>query len=219
MKYFLIFIILLIQFPYINAQSNLYREIDSISQIIKKYSSNEDLYYNRAILYFRINEFEHSLNDINTGLSINPKSDRFFYLQALVYLKKKHMDSALESINESIKISKSEKNHYLRSKIHFARNEIREAILDLNIILKMNPRADYAYLQKAFWCNDINMYYEEIKNYLYYIKISDDDINVSQIKKKLKKIKKSDKYYADLIRAAKKEIKKNGYPWEYKVWE
>jgi len=207
------------QLPYTNAQSSVYKEIDSISQIIKLNTSNEDLYYNRAILYFKINELENALNDVNTGLSINSKSDRFFYLQALIYLKKKHMDSALESIDESIKISKSEKNYYLRGKIHFARDEIREAILDLNIVLKMNPRADYAYLQKSFWCNDINMYYEEIKNYLYYIKISDDDINVSQIKKKLKKIKKSDKYYTDLIRAAKKEIKKNGYPWEYKVWE
>ena len=79
--------------------------------------------------------------------------------------------------------------------------------------------ADYAYLQKAFWCNDINMFYEEIKNYLYYIKISTDKINVAQVKKRLKIIRKADRYYANLYSAAKKDIRKNGYPWAYQVWQ
>jgi len=65
----------------------------------------------------------------------------------------------------------------------------------------------------------LNMYYEEIKNYLYYIGISTDKINVEQVKKRLTKIKKADKYYANLIKAAKKDVRKNGYPWEYQVWQ
>lgn len=204
---------------YLNAQTNTYKEIDSLSKIIEKDLTNEKLYFNRSVLYYQVKDFERAFNDIDIGLSINSKFDKFFYLKSLIYLDKKYFDSALESITEALTISKSERNLFLKSKIHFARNEIREAILELNKILELNPRADYVYLQKAFWCNDLNMFYEEIKNYLYYIKISEDDINVSQIKKKLKTIKKADKYYSDLIKAAKKEIKKHGYPWEYKVWE
>ncbi|MPM05634.1 hypothetical protein SDC9_51924 [bioreactor metagenome] len=205
--------------PVKETKSSIYKNIDEITSKIKSNPADENLLDERANLYLKINEFQSALDDIEAGLAINPKSDKLYNTQALIYYKKKRMDSALESINESIKLAGNEKNYFLRSCIFYSRGEIREAVRDLNEILKLNPRADYIYLQKAFWCNDLNMYYEEILNYMYYIKLSKDEVNVEQVKKRLKKIKKSDRYYSNLIKAAKKDIRKNGYPWEYQVWE
>lgn len=205
--------------PVKESSSSIYKDIDDLSSEIRSNPADENLLNERANLYLKINEFERALDDIERGLSSNPKSDKLYYSQALVYYKKKRYDSAIESVGEAVKISGSERNYFLRSNIYYARAEIREAIRDLNKILELNPRADYIYLQKAFWCNDLNMFYEEIKNYLFYIGISKDKVNVDQVKKRLNKIKKADKYYANLIKAAKKDIRKNGYPWEYQVWQ
>ena len=205
--------------PVKETSSSIYEGIENIDLKIRNNPSDENLLNERANLYLKLNEFEYALNDIERGLSINPKSDKLYYTQTLVYYKKKRYDSALESATFAINITGTEKNYFLRSNVYYARGEIREAIRDLNKILEMNPRADYVYLQKAFWCNDLNMFYEEIKNYLFYIGISTDKINVEQVKKRLTKIKKADRYYANLIKAAKKDVRKNGYPWEYQVWQ
>ncbi len=196
---------------------NVFNDINIISEEIRSNSSDENLYNKRALLYLQVGEYELALNDVEIGISLNKKSASLYRTQTLIYLKRKRFDSALESANKMISLDTNEPNLFLRSTVHFTRGEIREAIHDLNKILVLNPRADYVYLQKALWCNDLNMYYEEIRCYLYYIKISEDEINVKQIKKKINLIKKSDKYYRDLIQACKKEIRKNGYPWEYKV--
>jgi tetratricopeptide (TPR) repeat protein len=195
---------------------SIYKDIENINQKIKNNPYDVDLLNIRANLFLKINDYENALNDIEDGLNINPQNDKLYYSQTVIFMKRKKYDSALESANNAIKISRTEKNYFLRSNVFYARGDVREAILDLNQILKINPNADYVYLQKAFWCNDINMFYEEIKNYLYYIKISTDRINITQVKKRLKKIKKTDKYYANLYRAAKKDINKNGYPFNKK---
>ncbi len=220
MKFIFIFLYLL---TYIIGASqpvgNIYKEIETVDIEIKNNPNDENLYNKRALLFLEIKEYEKSLEDVEIALSINPKNSALYYTQTLIYYRKKRFDSALESANKMVSLSPTEPNLYLRSTIYYSRGEIREAILDLNRILKLNTGADYIYLQKAIWCNDLNMYYEEIKNYIYYTKISKDYINVEQVKKRLKKIKKSDKYYRDLYKAAKKDIKINGYPWNYKVWE
>jgi len=199
--------------------TSVYQEIDQVSAQLIINPGNEELLIKRANLYLNANEFEKALDDVNRGLTLYPKSSKLYYTKSFIYFRKKRMDSSLEEINKSIAIKSSEKNLFLRSYVYFSSGEIRKAILDLNEILKINPRADYIYLQKAFWCNDLNMFYEEIKNYLYYTKISKDEVNVGLVLKRLKKIKKADKYYANLIKAAKKDIRKNGCPWEYQVWE
>ena len=199
--------------------SNIYKDIENLNQKIKSNPTDINLLNDRANLFLKINDYENALNDIEQGLSINSQSDKLYYSQTIIFMKRKKYDSALESATEAIRISGTEKNYFLRSNVFYAQGDVREAILDLNQILKINPMADYAYLQKAFWCNDINMFYEEIKNYLYYIKISTDKINVAQVKKRLKIIRKADRYYANLYSAAKKDIRKNGYPWAYQVWQ
>jgi tetratricopeptide (TPR) repeat protein len=199
--------------------SNIYKDIENLNQKITSNPTDINLLNERANLFLKINDYEKALNDIERGLSIDPQSDKLYYSQTIIFMKRKKYDSAIESSTEAIRISGTEKNYFLRSNVYYARGDVREAILDLNQILRINPMADYAYLQKAFWCNDLNMFYEEIKNYLYYIKISTDKINVAQVKKRLKKIRSADRYYANLYSAAKKDIRKNGYPWAYKVWQ
>lgn len=199
--------------------TNVYQDIDNVSAKIQADPMNAELRNSRAVLYLKINEFEKALQDIEAGISAQPNNDKLYYTQALVYLKRKNMDSALESINKALEIVRNENNLFLRANIYSTRGETREAIVDMNEIIALNPRCDYCYLQKALWCNDLNMFYEEIKNYLYYIEISKDGTNVEIVKNRLKKMKNADNYYKDLIRFAKKDIKKNGYPWEYQVWE
>lgn len=198
---------------------SVYEELDQITKQISSDPTNEEFLNKRALIYLKMNEFDKALSDIATALSSHPQSDRLYYTRALILIKRKNYDSALESIDKAIEIKSNENNLFLRASLYALRNETREAILDLNSILSMNPRCDYCYLQKALWCHDLNMFYEEIKNFLYYLELSQDETNKGIVKKRLKRMQQSDKYYRDLIRFAKKDIRKNGYPWEYQSWQ
>ncbi len=197
---------------------SVYQELDLMHKKIAADPSNADLRNSRALIYLKLNEFENALADIEAGISINANNDALYYTQSLIFLKRKRYDSALESITKAVELKASESNLFLRANIYNTRGETREAIMDLDAVLGMNPRCDYCYLQKALWCNDLNMFYEEIRNYLYYIALSTDEDNVRIVKTRIKKMKKADKYYSDLLRYAKKDIRKNGYPWEYQTW-
>jgi tetratricopeptide (TPR) repeat protein len=198
---------------------NVYSEIDRVSSLLISDPQNEKLLSERSLMYAKIGEYEKALSDIDQGLSSHPESYRLYYTKTLILLRRQHTKSALEAIEKAVELEANENNLYLRATVYASLGETREAILDINSILALNPRCDYCYLQKALWCSDMNMYYEEIKNYLYYIKVSTDEVNVNIIKERIKKMKRHDPYFADLIKNAKKEIRKNGYPWEYHVWE
>lgn len=198
---------------------NIYLEIEKVSNLLNSDPQNEQLRSERSMMYAKIGEYEKALSDIDQGLSYHPESHRLYYTKSLILLRRQHNQSALEAIEKAVEIEANENNLYLRATIYASLGMTREAIIDMNNILALNPRCDYCYLQKALWCNDMNMFYEEIKNYFYYIKISSDEVNVHIIKERLKKMKKHDAYFSDLIKNAKKEIRKNGYPWEYHTWE
>ncbi len=233
MRHFYIFLATLVLFFCSNAEAqqvamnsgevapsaNVYIEIERLSNLLTSDPQNEQLRSERSMMYAKIGEYEKALNDIDQGLSYRPESHRLYYTKSLILLRRQHNQSALEAIEKAVEIEANENNLYLRATIFASLDMTREAILDMNSILALNPMCDYCYLQKALWCNDMNMFYEEIKNYLYYIKISADEVNVRIIKERIQKMKKHDPYFADLIKSAKKEIKKNGYPWEYHVWE
>lgn len=198
-----------------NEESRHYQDIAILCEQIKNNPNNINALYERGISYVRVGEYEKAMDDAEKGLSLMADQHKFHYLKSLIHFKRKHYEQAIEEIDLALK-EKNEDLEYLFFKglLESYSGDFREAILSIDKMLALDSRLDYCYLQKAIWCEKMNMYYESIKNYLYYIKISADQTNVKMSQKRLKVLIKSDDYFRDLYRNAKKEIRKKGYPWE-----
>lgn len=198
---------------------NYYHEINVVSEKLKSNSSNAELLNERAMLYLRVHEFEKAIEDVDKAIGIDPGNVGYKYTKALILFQRGRLDAAMEVINEAIVIEpKNESFYFFRARLYSMQEEYRKAIRDIDHLLTLNPKCDYCYLQKAIWCKKLNMFYEEIRNYLFYLKLTEDESNRILVERRLKTIRKSDKYFNDLYKAAKKDIRKNGYPWEYKIW-
>lgn len=199
---------------------NYYHEIDLISDAIINDKSNVSLLNDRALLYLRIKEYEKALADIDKAISINSSLANLRYTKALILFKRKRYEASMEVIDEAIAMDdKNESFYFFRAHLFVSQDDFRSAIHDIDAMLDLNPRCDYCYLQKAIWCKKLNMFYEEIRNYLFYLKLTKDENNKILVERRLKTIRKSDKYFNDLYKHAKKDIRKNGYPWEYHLWD
>lgn len=198
-----------------NEESRRYQDIAILCEQIRTNPKNVDALYERGISYIYVGEYEKAMEDADKGLSLLIDQHKFHYLKGLIHFKRKHYDQAIGEIDLALE-EKGNDTEYLffKALLESYSGDFREAILALNKILLINNRLDYCYLQKAIWSEKLNMYYESIKNYLYYIKISTDETNVKMSRKRLKTLTKSDDYFRDLFRNAKKEIRKKGYPWE-----
>ncbi|PLW91756.1 MAG: hypothetical protein C0592_14195 [Marinilabiliales bacterium] len=198
---------------------NYYHEINIVSDKLKSDPTNIDLLDERAMLYMRVREFEKALEDIDKAIGIAPTKSELRYTKALILTQRERYDDAMEVINEAIAIDgKREEYFFFRARLYAFQEDYRNAIHDIDVMLGLNPHCDYCYLQKAIWCKKLNMFYEEIRNYLFYLELSDDEANKKLVEKRIKNLRKSDKYFNDLYKAAKKDIRKNGYPWQYKIW-
>ncbi len=198
---------------------NYYHEINVVSEKLKSNPSNAELLNERSMLYLRVNEFEKAIEDIDKAIGIDARNAGYKYTKALIFLQRGRLDASMEVINEAIVIEpKNESFYFFRARLYSMKEEYRKAIGDIDHLLTLNPKCDYCYLQKAIWFKKLNMFYEEIRNYLFYLELTEDESNKILVERRLKTIRKSDKYFNDLYKAAKKDIRKNGYPWEYKLW-
>lgn len=70
---------LFIDLSYIQATLGKYKEsIETISEGLLKYEENENLLYNRAIIYSNMGQFDKALEDLNTIISYDDISDEMF---------------------------------------------------------------------------------------------------------------------------------------------
>lgn len=193
---------------------NYYVQITEIGKQLKNNPGSADLRIQRATCYIKIKEFDYALADLDTALSFNPGMASIYYMKGVTLLKREQYNDAMEQLDIAISIEPGNKDFlFFRAMIYAQIEDFRLAILDLNSILAIDPLNADCYLQKALWCESLNMYYECIKNYIYFTMVSKDDINTNLVNKKLKRLIKSDKYFKDLYKEAKKEIRHNPLPW------
>jgi len=62
---------------------NIEKQIEELTNFINVTNSNDDLYYQRGKLYWKIGKRAESLTDFNTAIVINPESPASGYLKML----------------------------------------------------------------------------------------------------------------------------------------
>lgn len=200
-----------------NSEGQHYQYIASLCEAIKENPTNTAALYDRGLRYIQVGEYEKAMDDAERGMEIQKDIHRFHYLKGLILYKRKHYNEAINEINTSLLEMPNDLEYlFFKAILESNTEDYREAILTLDKMLQLDKQLDYCYLQKAIWCEKMNMYYESIKNYLYFIRISTDQTNIKMCQSRLDKLVKSDHYFRDLHRNAKKEIKEKGYPWDAK---
>lgn len=193
---------------------NYYVQIAEIGKELLSNPSSAELRIQRATCFIKIKEFEYAIADLDTALSYNPGNASIYYMKGVTFSKRTQFVDAMEQLDIAISIEPGNIDYlFFRAMIFAQQEDFRLAILDLNSILAIDPLNADCYLQKALWCESLNMYYECIKNYIYFIMVSKDDLNTNLVNKRLKRLIKSDKYFKDLYKEAKKEIRHNPLPW------
>lgn len=109
----------------------LLKEIQELTEKIKKDSNNKQLYRERATLYNRINRFELALKDYDTIINIDPKDDNAYYERICEWYNWKiyYLDevpnaedikkNTIDYLEEALKINKLPKYYYRIGEIYF----------------------------------------------------------------------------------------------------
>lgn len=88
------------------------------SEIIEKSPDTVKAYQARAVCYFKQDNDQLALQDIEAALSKEPDNAKLLYQKAAILLKSEKMDDALDAANKAIeKDSVSPTFYFLRSKI------------------------------------------------------------------------------------------------------
>ena len=95
---------------------NRYIEAEKVLLLAKNIdSSNSELMYNFALLYFSMRKFDNSLDYINRAINLSRKNDMYKILKADILIHKDNLDKALSILNP-LKISQND-NKKIKAKI------------------------------------------------------------------------------------------------------
>jgi predicted Zn-dependent protease len=102
--------------------------------------SNSDLQYETALIYFRNQEYDWALEEINKLLSSYPQRDKYYALRSELYLAMNHSDAALSDIRNAITYnSRKASYHLIHAKILIESNKVDKAIHALETAENLNP--------------------------------------------------------------------------------
>ena len=70
---------------------------------IEKDTTNDQAYYDRAMVYFQRQEFDLALDDLNKAIRLNPTNYSAYYYRGLIYKNEIELDKALKDLIKYIK--------------------------------------------------------------------------------------------------------------------
>jgi len=139
--------------------------VDETQQIIAELDgriandpNNPNLYHERAFVYYRMADFEKSLNDINRAISIDSSVAMYYFTKAEIFM----VQYKIESAKSFYEIALEKKPDYWEAELKLGRiqmylKEFNKAMEHINKALKINAAIAEAYFMKG-------EIYEELKD-------------------------------------------------------
>ena len=137
---------------------------------------NSQNYLKDVFLLIAQRQFENALDKLNKAIEIDPFNPNSYYGRSLVYYFLKNPNKALDDINKAIKLDNSKNHSYysIRSKIFIAKNQMDNALRDLNLLFSIAPNDDATYNVKAMIFYEKKQYAVALDSINTAIKIKDD---------------------------------------------
>lgn len=154
---------------YSAAEPNGLNDIDLInlySGMIVKNNSNGNAYYQRALVYQRINQFNAAIADYIKVISINPDSANAMFNLGLCYEKRLEHDKAIDTFNNALKIKSDDPRIYnARALSYVEKSDFKSAEDDYLKSIALDPKYQQAYFNLGTLYERQKMYNEALTQY------------------------------------------------------
>lgn len=136
-------------------------------ELINKYSAqiksgkdvDGDVYYQRGLLYLKLQQYRIAIQDFSNAIRMVPDSSSALYARALAYQGENNFVSAIDDLNSAIKLKADFAAAYnTRAVIYDDQGDIDNAINDYKNAIAINPDFDQAYF-------NLGVLYEKQKQY------------------------------------------------------
>ena len=108
--------------------------------------NNPDIYYQRGIAYFNLNNTKAALDDFNQVIRLNPKNYRGYVGRGNAYGNKKEYDRAIADFNQALKLNSNYAKAYIgRGNAYYYKGDYNSALVNQNQALKLDPNDAAAY--------------------------------------------------------------------------
>jgi tetratricopeptide (TPR) repeat protein len=195
-------------YPTAPASDKPYEIISDLNRKLADDPENSDLLASRAIQYSRVNDYDYAFRDMKKAISLSPNDHSLYYKLALIHYRKKAYIDAIIQLNIALDLSPNNEDYlFLRSMSFSMNKQYIEAVNDADAISAVNPYNTDIYLLCGKLYERLGLYYYSFKSYFLFLKYEETDkANINLVNAHLKKMKKKDKYFSQLMKKAKKEV-------------
>ncbi|MEW6025724.1 MAG: tetratricopeptide repeat protein [Planctomycetota bacterium] len=139
-----------------DAREELKSALSVYSKAIELNPSLARIYYRRAVIYEKINEYDNAIKDIDRAIKLFPSSDRCHLRRAKLLFYKSDNDNAIKELTLTIQLNpKYSEAYYFRGLIYKKLGKKQEAIKDFTHYLELEPKSIRTEL--------VQQYIEELK--------------------------------------------------------
>ena len=170
------------------------RSIEEYSKTIAYSPDSTPAYFNRSLEYLYIDLPDEAIGDLNRVLEIDPKSIITLTQKCLILCSENKYELALKDINRVIELGDQIEGYKIRSFIYEEIGNYQESIVDLTILINMEPRNSMAYCKRG----------------ILFEKIGENQNAKEDLEKGLKLKKGSSKELLEQAMAAKNRIELKG---------
>jgi len=195
-------------YPQAPTSDKPYEIISDINRKLVDDPDNSELLASRAIQYSRVNDYDYAFRDMKKAISLSPNDHTLYYKLALIHYRKKAYDDAIKQLHIALELSPNNEEYlFLRSMAYSMNKQYIEAVSDADAISVINPYNTDVYLLCGRLYERLGLYYYSFKSYYLFMKFEKNDkASIARVKMHLKKMKKKEKYFSQLMRKAKKEV-------------
>jgi len=129
------------------------KAIDVLSNFLKKYSSNADALYMRAVSYRKTGNFDRSIEDLTLILHRLPDEASLLSERGVSYFHKKDFDNALKDMDRAVDLEPNNPYRYSSRAYIRANVDVKGAASDYEKAIELDPEDEISH-------NNLGLLYE-----------------------------------------------------------
>ncbi len=133
---------------------------------IKKNPSDAELYYQRAKLYYSVENTKDALFDIQKAIKLDKKEPKYYILAADTYFARGESTLAFDALNQAVKYDKNNIEAYSKiAELSFLLRDYNRARENIDKVLELDKINAKAYFQRGMIYKEIGDTINAIKDY------------------------------------------------------
>jgi len=130
-------------------QSALEKQVQDLTKRIQQDQKDSDAYFQRAVVYTKLQHINSAIDDYTAVLAINSKSAKALFNRSQLYAKQGQRHFAIRDLNDALGIYPDPRYYNARGLLEIEADDLDNAMQDLNQSIKLDPKYDKAYYNRG----------------------------------------------------------------------